>query len=177
MTFTRTFLSVTAALGMLAGTALAQSKPAPATVELKDKDGKTVGKLTLKEAKGGVAIKGKLMGLTPGQHGFHIHEKGACTPPGFQSAGGHYNPTKKHHGQLNPQGGQHVGDLGNLNVGPKGTIAVNTMAKGATLGKGDASLTKTDGTAIVVHAKADDLKSDPAGNAGDRIACGPIAAR
>lgn len=165
------------AIGVLTVTAWASgalfAAHKPVKVEMKDSKGASAGTLTLKETSGGVAVSGKLTGLSAGQHGFHVHQKPACEGPGFQSAGGHFNPTNKHHGAMNPDG-SHVGDLGNITADAKGAAKVNTVAKGATLGDGSNSLLANGGTAIVVHAKADDQKSDPAGNAGDRIACGVV---
>lgn len=145
----------------------------PVKVEMKDAKGGAIGTLTLKETSAGVAVSGKLTGLSAGEHGFHVHQKAACEGPGFQSAGGHFNPTKKHHGAMNPDG-SHVGDLGNITADAKGAAKINTVAKGGTLADGPNSLLANGGTAIVVHAKVDDQKSDPAGNAGDRIACGVV---
>jgi len=145
-----------------------------ATAELKDASGKAVATATFKEAKGGVVMSVKGMGLPPGSHGIHIHTVGKCEAPGFTTAGGHFNPAMKKHGLENPDG-HHAGDMPNMTVQANGKGVFKTTIAGVTLaGTGDTSLFKTDGTAVVIHEKADDLKTDPAGNAGARIACGVI---
>jgi Cu-Zn family superoxide dismutase len=147
---------------------------ASATATLKDAQGKTVGTATLKEAKGQVRLSLRVNGLAPGQHAFHIHETGKCEAPGFTTAGGHFNPEKKQHGHMNPQGA-HAGDLPNITVAANGKGRYSGVVAGVTLAKGpDNSLFGPNGTALVIHEKADDNKSDPAGNAGPRIACGVI---
>ena len=118
----------------------------------------------------------EVAGLPPGKHGFHLHDKGICEPPGFTTAGDHFNPLGKHHGAKNPQG-KHAGDLPNLEVGPDGTAELTATAEGATLGKGTASLLKEGGTSLVIHAGPDDENSDPSGNSGPRIACGVVVAK
>ncbi|MGP4078386.1 superoxide dismutase family protein [Pseudalkalibacillus sp. R45] len=133
-----------------------------------------IGQAQLAETNEGVMIKLKASNLPPGPHGFHIHETGKCVPPKFESAGGHFNPTDKKHGFENPKG-FHAGDLPNINVGKDGMISVSVVSKHVTLQKGKPnSLLDEDGSALVIHEKADDYKTDPAGNAGDRIACGVI---
>lgn len=144
-----------------------------AEAELLDATGKSVGKAHLTQQKDGVKIKLKVSGLPPGKHGFHVHEIGTCTPPDFKSAGPHFNPFQKHHGMENPEG-RHAGDLPNLEVKEDGTAEATVVAAGATLKKGRASLLKEGGTALVIHADPDDNVTDPAGNAGARIACGAI---
>ena len=165
--------TICAGLCLIAGVAQAKSHAMQAHADLQDANGKSIGTATLSEQKGGVKVKLDVSGLPPGQHGFHIHETGACTPPDFKSAGGHFNPFKKHHGQENPAG-KHAGDFPNLEVKEDGTAQATVIATGATLKKGPASLLKAGGTAIVIHADPDDYKSDPAGNAGNRVACGVI---
>lgn len=155
-------------------TAAAASPSAVAT--LRNAEGKDVGKATLTPTKGGLKVHVLVTGLAPGKHGIHIHSVGKCDPPDFKSAGGHFNPSEKHHGLHNPEGA-HVGDLPNLVVGKAGKATATFTARGATLGEGTGSVLGPDGTAIVIHADADDEKTDPAGNSGARIACGVIERR
>jgi superoxide dismutase, Cu-Zn family len=143
-----------------------------ATAPMRDASGRDIGTLTLSEGANGITVSGRLTGLTPGDHGIHIHMTGQCTPP-FTSAGGHWNPTTKQHGSQNPQG-PHLGDMPNLTVGSDSSANVQLTTAGGTL-RGTNGLLDTDGAAVVVHAKADDMKTDPSGNSGDRIACGVVA--
>ena len=144
-----------------------------AKADLQDAKGAPVGTAVFTEKSKGVEIDLKVSGLTPGLHGFHIHNAGRCEAPDFASAGPHFNPEGKQHGWDNPQG-HHLGDLQNLNVGPDGKARVHVLIPGVTLGEGPNSLFHEGGTALVIHAKPDDGKTDPAGNAGARVACGVI---
>lgn len=159
----------------LLAAALAWSAPAQAqsaTAELKDTDGKEVGTLQLSESGDGVRISGELTGLSPGEHAFHIHETGECEPP-FKSAGGHFNPTDAKHGKV--EGGPHAGDMDNITVGEDGSVSIDVVNEMVTLKEGEqTSVHDDDGSAIVVHAGADDYESQPSGDAGDRVACGVI---
>jgi superoxide dismutase, Cu-Zn family len=114
--------------------------------------------------------------LPPGKHGIHIHSAAKCDPPAFTTSGGHLNPAGKKHGLHSPEGA-HAGDLPNLEVGKNGKGKGTFTAKGVTLGEGEGSLFGPDGTALVIHADPDDEKTDPGGNSGARIACGPIERR
>lgn len=145
----------------------------PVKVEMINTQGETIGRATLTPAAGGVKVAIQASKLPPGSHGFHIHAVGACDPPAFTTAGGHFNPTNKQHGLQNPQG-PHDGDLPNLIVGSDGTAEMETVAPGLRFTDSPESIFPPGGTALVIHAKADDGHTDPDGNAGDRIACGII---
>jgi Cu-Zn family superoxide dismutase len=146
-----------------------------ARAELKNVQGERLGTATLTDDPAGVRIHLTLAKLPPGTHGFHIHAIGKCDPPDFTSAGGHFNPGVRKHGRQNPEGA-HAGDLPNLVVGSDGTLDAEVLAKDVTLGApvNAYSLFPPTGTALVIHANPDDDRTDPAGNAGARIACGAI---
>jgi superoxide dismutase, Cu-Zn family len=160
-----------AACGAMAG---ADSARKTATADIKDVKGQNVGVAKFKTTKSGVELSVKVMHLSPGVHAIHIHEAGKCDAPDFKTAGGHFNPTNKKHGIRNPEG-HHAGDLLDLGVGAngKGTYKITTQDV-ILAGDGPTSLFRAGGTSIVIHEKADDMKTDPAGNAGARIACGVI---
>lgn len=142
--------------------------PATARAELRNQQGQPVGEVTFNETPHGTLIEGTLSNLPPGEHAFHVHEVGVCEPP-FKSAGGHFNPAGRRHGVLAAEG-KHAGDLPNLFVAADGTLRFNFFAHGLTV----RSMQDANGSAVVIHAGADDYRSDPAGNAGDRIACGVV---
>ena len=147
----------------------AQSASAP----LMDAQGKEVGSANLTQTPHGVLINVAVKGLPPGEHAFHVHAVGKCEAP-FTSAGGHFNPTDKKHGMMAAEG-HHAGDMPNLHVPQSGDLTVEMVNANITLDKGKpGSVFDTDGSALVIHAKGDDYKSDPAGDAGGRIACGVI---
>ena len=164
---------VLAMAGAAAAEAPAEALPRAKAI-LINSEGKEIGAAVFQEADGGVWVELKVSGLPPGPHAFHIHSAGLCDPPDFKSAGPHFNPYHKKHGQQNPEG-PHSGDLPNLTVDAEGTGSLNVLAPGVTLaGEGENSLFHPGGASLVIHASPDDNTTDPAGNAGARIACGVI---
>ena len=155
-----------------AGIAFAQA-PATASATINDAMGKTVGTATLRETNSGVLIKADLTGAPPGTHAIHVHTTGTCDAPMFMTAGGHFAPGMTKHGLL-ASGGPHAGDLPNIYVPADGKLSVELLEPNVTLAAGPRSLLDADGSAIVLHATADDYMTDPAGNAGARIACGVV---
>jgi superoxide dismutase, Cu-Zn family len=144
------------------------------SVTLRDASGRTVGTALLTPATEGVQVVLSANGLPAGTHGVHVHMTGLCDAPEFTTAGGHFNPNNRQHGFENPNG-SHAGDLPNLTVDANGRGSLSGVARGVTLeGAGASSLRKPGGTALVVHAGADDYRTDPSGNSGARIACGVI---
>lgn len=136
-------------------------------------DGSPHGEAMVMQGKDGLHVTVKAEGLTPGQHAVHIHTTGTCTPPDFTSAGGHWNPTGHQHGKDNPRG-MHMGDMPNMLVGADGRGEMKYVIPGGMISDGATPLLDADGAALVIHAQADDNKTDPAGNAGGRVACGVL---
>jgi Cu-Zn family superoxide dismutase len=138
-----------------------------ATVKSKSK---VKGTITFKEVDGGVEVTAELEGLKAGDHGYHVHEKGDCSAPDAASAGGHFNPNNHKHG--GPEADEHhEGDFGNLTAGKDGKATKTFVMKGISLGDGANSVV---GKGFIVHEKKDDLKTQPTGDAGARLACGVI---
>lgn len=163
------------ALGLFVALLLAALPSAAETktkVEMKDGQGKSVGEIIIRNHGPGVALYIRVHGLTPGEHAIHFHQEPKCEGPDFKSAGGHFNPEGKKHGFDNPEG-HHAGDIKNFTVGADGTAKTEVNDPEVTLKPGPHSLL-TNGAAVVIHAKADDYKTDPSGNSGERIACGAV---
>jgi superoxide dismutase, Cu-Zn family len=137
------------------------------TIALVNGAGASVGAAQAEQRPGGTYLRIAVEGLPPGEHGLHLHAVGRCDGPGFQSAGAHWNPAGRKHGQLNPEGA-HAGDLPNITVSANGHGAINFLVSGY-------QLNDADGTSLVIHAGPDDYKTDPSGNSGDRIACAVIS--
>ncbi len=163
--------------GMMADTAIpANSVGATSqSVSITGGDGAPLGSVTVTENAGGVTLAILATGMPAGVHGIHLHEKGLCEGPKFASAGAHWNPGAKQHGRDNPAG-PHAGDLANLTVAADGTAKSSIPVAGVKTASGAMMLADADGTALVIHAKADDYKTDPSGDSGDRIACAVLAA-
>ena len=157
--------------------ALAGALPAGASSEITDASAnlqpspgrKIEGSVRFQKTGDAIAITGRISGLTPGKHGFHIHMFGDCSAPDFASAGDHFNPAFHDHGGPASQN-RHVGDLGNVEAGPDGIVTVSLSDSTIALSGPNSIL----GRALVVHANADDEKSQPSGQAGPRLACGVI---
>jgi superoxide dismutase, Cu-Zn family len=146
---------------------------ATASANLVDLQGRSVGQALLQQTPHGVLLKLDLKNATPGIHGLHIHDVGRCDRPAFESAGGHFNPTNRRHGFLNPLG-PHAGDLPNIEVPATTQHSVEYFVADITIEPGPRSLGDTNGSSIVIHASKDDYSTDPAGESGDRLACGQI---
>jgi Cu-Zn family superoxide dismutase len=160
------------ALLLVSASSLA-APPLTATAELKTADGKDVGTVALTQTDAGVRLELAFKGLPFGEHAFHVHSVGKCEPP-FTSAGPHFNPGQKKHGLNSPEG-HHAGDMSNIVVPEDGGVTETIVNQDITLESDKPNSVFHDGgTAIVIHANKDDYTTDPAGNAGDRIACGVI---
>lgn len=148
--------------------------PLTATAKLQNSNGEDKGEVKFTQTESGVELTAKVKNMPEGTYAIHIHEVGKCEAPTFETAGAHFNPKHKEHGIDNPKGA-HAGDLPNLQIGKEGTLEVRFVSKEFTLEKGkENSLLDKDGSAVVIHEKADDYKTDPSGNSGTRIVCGVV---
>ena len=148
-------------------------KGTDARAELKDPSGRAVGDVRFTDTPNGLLIRATLSGLPAGTHAMHLHTTGRCDPPSFESAGGHFNPTSQQHGFLDAKG-PHAGDLPNIHMSSV-PLQLEVFVPVVRLRTGQAMLLDGDGAAVVIHAGADDYQSEPAGDAGKRLACGVVA--
>jgi len=164
----------TAAFAALLVSSAAFAQEATAFAAMKGVDGKELGTVTFAETKSGqLRVVVEMTGLPPGPHGFHVHEKGACdTASKFATAGAHYSGGKEH--GVDHDGGPHAGDMPNVNVGQDGILKAEFFTDRLSISDGDNPLMDDDGSAVMIHAAADDHSSQPGGDAGDRIACGLV---
>lgn len=153
-----------------------------ASISLKNASGETIGTVRGSDSVRGATFVIEARGLPPGEHGVHLHDVGLCETPDFSSAGSHWNPTGAKHGGQNPQG-PHMGDLQNVTVGPDGALQTELVVAGAFFDKAgrgapedEKAILDSNGAALVIHAKADDYRTDPSGSSGDRIACAVLGA-
>jgi len=174
MQLTRTIIAALSPAILLGGCATLEDVPTArvGSAQLKQANGVPAGTVQLYQANGELRISGAFAGLRAGSHGFHLHTTGRCDAPDFTTAGGHLNPTGAEHGTQNPNGA-HLGDLPNLIINANGTGNIT-----ATVSENEdaalAAIFDADGTAVMIHQGPDDYVSDPAGDAGPRIACGII---
>lgn len=167
------FLSLVSMV-LMSAAAIARDKAPAKVISLSDAKGAAIGTATITSENQGVQIHLALKNLSPGEHALHFHQNAACDAPDFKTAGGHFNPSAAHHGLHNPTG-PHAGDMENITVAADGTSSQTVLDERVTLAPDQPnSLFANGGTALVIHAKADDMTTDPAGNAGDRVACGVI---
>lgn len=152
---------------MMAGSSVTK---AIAVVHATKSGGEAKGEVTFTKVEGGVEVKGRITGLTPGKHGFHIHEFGDPSSPDALSAGGHFNPDKTEHGAMKAEK-RHVGDLGNITASARGVAEIGPIIDPSLAFSGAHNIL---GRGLIVHEKADDLKTQPTGNAGGRVAVGVI---
>ncbi|SEI10560.1 superoxide dismutase, Cu-Zn family [Halobacillus karajensis] len=145
----------------------------PLKTSIYNADNDKIGTATLTEQPDGVQVKLKVEGLEPGMHAVHVHEFPKCETPDFKSAGNHFNPLSKEHGLMNPKGA-HVGDMPNVEADQSGMIDTELMLPEAKMKEGQKSLLRDEGTSIVIHSGQDDGMTQPAGDAGERVACGAI---
>ena len=175
MTVRTILLAATAIVGLAACAREAEVEPpsamTDARAELRDSAGRLVASASATTSGDRLRVRVEAAGLAPGSYGAHIHAVGRCDPPGFESAGPHWNPTGREHGSQNPDGA-HLGDLPNLLVGANGEGSFEFAIAGTRLSGGRVALLDEDGAAVVIHANPDDYRTDPSGNSGARLACG-----
>jgi Cu-Zn family superoxide dismutase len=159
---------------MVGSLAYGKNQPATANADLINSQGEKIGTAKLTQSRKGVEIAIDATKLPPGEHGFHFHTVGKCDPPDFKTAEAHFNPEGKKHGLKSPEG-PHAGDMKNVTVGGDGTLKVKVVDTRVTLREGKNSLFQPSGTSIIIHEKMDDNVTDPAGNSGNRIACGVVS--
>lgn len=150
------------------GTGMVQS------AALRTAENQQVGSVSMRDEAGITVLTVSVQGMPAGTYGMHLHAAGRCEGPKFESAGPHWNPTERQHGRDNPQG-SHAGDLENITVGQAGSGGVTANLRDVALRGGMTPLLDEDGAALIIHAKADDYRTDPSGNSGDRIACAVLA--
>ena len=147
--------------------------PSMLNADVRDPAGVTRASATVTESGDSLRVRIESENMPAGAYGAHIHTTGRCDPPGFESAGGHWNPTDRAHGKDDPDG-MHKGDLPNLLVGTDGRGSFEFTIPAATISGGPNPLLDGDGAAVVIHAGPDDYRTDPSGNSGARIACGVL---
>jgi superoxide dismutase, Cu-Zn family len=144
----------------------------PPVIEIRRADGSLAARAIVWQSRAGMEVRVQAAGLPAGHYGVHLHAVGRCEGPAFASAGPHWNPTGRQHGSLNPAG-HHLGDLPNLDVDAQGDGRLEFAIAGAST-SGPGGIFDADGTALVIHAAADDYRTDPSGNSGARLACGVL---
>ena len=165
----RDFLLILTGTMLLSACATVHEPAGGPPMPLVNAAGQTIGSVRAWQTTGGIGLRITAAGLPHGLHGVHVHSVGRCDPPDFASAGPHWNPLAKKHGMNNPEG-PHAGDLPNVEVAANGMLGATLVLPGATM----ANLIDADGASLVIHASADDYRTDPSGNSGARIACAVI---